>query len=227
MAEKKEKEVKTASSKLNTVLEKNRKLVISCFVAVIAAVAVFIIVEIAASKAKDKNLAAIEALTYELVNDSSSLEEAELTARRDSTLEKVEKYTKKGGVAGVRANMLAAELAYQKKDYEAALAYWDAAAVKSKKSYTAPLANYNKAVCYEQLGKLDEAADAYKAAVDVEDFVLRTHAMFSYGRILETKGQYAEAVKVYQELNDKNPSDTWANLAKTRIIDLKVEGKAE
>lgn len=227
MAEKKEKEVKTASSKLNTVLEKNRKLVISCFVAVIAAVAAFIIVEIAASKAKDKNLAAIEALTYELVNDSSSLEEAELTARRDSTLEKVEKYTKKGGVAGVRANMLAAELAYQKKDYEAALAYWDAAAAKGKKSYTAPLANYNKAVCYEQLGKLDEAADAYKAAVDVEDFVLRTHAMFSYGRILETKGQYAEAVKVYQELNDKNPSDTWANLAKTRIIDLKVEGKAE
>ena len=120
MAEKNEKEVKTASSKLNTVLEKNRKLVISCFVAVIAAVAAFIIVEIAASKAKDKNLAAIEALTYELVNDSSSLEEAELTARRDSTLEKVEKYTKKGGVAGVRANMLAAELAYQKKDYEAA-----------------------------------------------------------------------------------------------------------
>ena len=227
MAEKNEKEVKTASSKLNTVLEKNRKLVISCFVAVIAAVAAFIIVEIAASKAKDRNLAAIEALTYELVNDSSSLEEAELTARRDSTLEKVEKYTKKGGVAGVRANMLAAELAYQKKDYEAALAYWDAAAAKVKKSYTAPLANYNKAVCYEQLGKLDDAAAAYKAAVDVEDFVLRTHAMFSYGRILETKGQYAEAVKVYQELNDKNPSDTWANLAKTRIIDLKVEGKAE
>lgn len=227
MAEKNEKEVKTASSKLNSVLEKNRKVVISCFSAVIAIIAVFIIVEIAVSKSTEKNLAAVEALTYELVNESSSLEEAELTARRDSILEKIEGYTKKGGVAGVRANMLAAELAYQKEDYEASAAYWDAAATKGKKAYTAPLANYNKAVCYEQLGKLDDAVAAYKAAVDVEDFVLRTHAMFSYGRLLETKGQYAEAVKVYQELNDKNPNDSWANLAKTRIIDLKVEGKAE
>lgn len=227
MAEKNEKEVKTASSKLNSVLEKNRKVVISCFSAVIAIIAVFIIVEIAVSKSTEKNLAAVEALTYELVNESSSLEEAELTARRDSILEKIEGYTKKGGVAGVRANMLAAELAYQKEDYEASAAYWDAVATKGKKAYTAPLANYNKAVCYEQLGKLDDALAAYKAAVDVEDFVLRTHAMFSYGRLLETKGQYAEAVKVYQELNDKNPNDSWANLAKTRIIDLKVEGKAE
>ncbi len=227
MAEKNEKEVKTASSKLNSVLEKNRKVVISCFSAGIAIIAVFIIVEIAVSKSTEKNLAAVEALTYELVNESSSLEEAELTARRDSILEKIEGYTKKGGVAGVRANMLAAELAYQKEDYEASAAYWDAAATKGKKAYTAPLANYNKAVCYEQLGKLDDAVAAYKAAVDVEDFVLRTHAMFSYGRLLETKGEYAEAVKVYQELNDKNPNDTWANLAKTRIIDLKVEGKAE
>lgn len=227
MAEKNEKEVKTASSKLNSVLEKNRKVVISCFSAVVAIIAVFIIVEIAVSKSTEKNLAAVEALTYELVNESSSLEEAELTARRDSILEKIEGYTKKGGVAGVRANMLAAELAYQKEDYEASAAYWDAVATKDKKAYTAPLANYNKAVCYEQLGKLDDAVAAYKAAVDVEDFVLRTHAMFSYGRLLETKGQYAEAVKVYQELNDKNPNDSWANLAKTRIIDLKVEGKAE
>ena len=227
MAEKNEKEVKTASSKLNSVLEKNRKVVICCFSAVIAIIAVFIIVEIAVTKSTEKNLAAVEALTYELVNESASLEEAELTARRDSILEKVADYTKKGGVAGVRANMLAAELAYQKEDYEASAAYWDAAASKGKKAYTAPLANYNKAVCYEQLGKLDDAAAAYKAAVDVEDFVLRTHAMFSYGRILETKGEYAEAVKIYQELNDKNPNDSWANLAKTRIIDLKVEGKAE
>jgi len=227
MSEKNEKETKTASTKLNSVLEKNRKLVISSFIAVVVVIVAFILVEIVMSKTKDSNLAAIDALTYELVNGSSSLEEAELTARRDSALEKVEKYTRKGGVAGVRANMLAAELAFQKKDYEAAAAYWQAAAAKGKKAYTAPLANYNLAVCYEQLGKVDEAAAAYKAAADFEDFVLKTHAKFSYGRLLESKGQYKEAVEVYQGLNETNPNDTWANLAKTRIIDLKLEGKAE
>ena len=225
MAEKMEKE--SASSKLNAVLEKNRKAVIICFAVVIAAVAIFVISEIAGSKAKEKNLAAVDALTYELTNGSAELDETALNARRDEVLAKLLPYTKKGSVSGVRANMLAAEIAYQKADYTAALGYWDAAASKDKKAYTAPLANYNKAVCYEQLNQLDEAAAAYKAAADVEDFMLRTHAKFSYGRVLETKGDFAGAAAAYQELNDSKPGDTWANLAKTRLIDLKVQGKAE
>lgn len=225
MAEKEEKE--TVSSKMNAFLEKNRKLIIGLFIAILAAVLIFIAVEIIVAQSTTKNLATVDALTFELTDGSNKLEDAELESRRNDVLVKVEPLTKKGGVAGVRANMLAAELAYQKKDYEAAINYWNGAIAKGKKSYTAPLAYYNKAVCYEQLNKLDDAAETYKVAADNEDFILRTHAKFSYGRVLETQGKYKEAVEVYQALNDSNPDDSWAKLAKTRIISLKVEGKAE
>ncbi|MCQ2592149.1 MAG: tetratricopeptide repeat protein [Treponema sp.] len=223
MSEKIEKE--TASSKLNDFLEKNRKLIIGLFIALVAAVIVVICVSVVGTKTKEKNLAAIDALTYELVNNSVSLEDSELDARRNEIIEKLLPYTKKGGVSGVRANMLAAELSYQKKDYASAVDYWTTVAAKDKKAYTAPLANYNKGVCLEQLNKNEEAADAYKLASQSEDFIFKTHAMFSYGRVLESLGKYDDAVKTYTELNDTDPDDNWAKLAKTRIIDLTVQGK--
>lgn len=217
----------TVSSKLNVFMEKNRKLIIGLFVGIIVAIAAFVVVEIVVSNAKTKNLAAIDQLTYELTDGSGSLEENELAARRDEVLEKLIPYTKKGGVAGVRANMLAADIEYQKKNYESALEYWENAADKDLKSYTASLALYNAGVCYEALNQLDDAAESYKLAADDEDFVLRSHALFCYGRVLETSGKYKEAVESYKELNEKFPGDGWANLAKTRIISLTIDGKAE
>ena len=222
-----EKEIETVSSKLNVFLEKNRKIVLSCFIVVLVAIVVFVVAEIAGSVAKDKNLAAVDALTYELTNGSAALEEDELNARIEDALTKIVPYTKKGGVAGVRANLLAAELAYEKEDYNSAVAYWDAAASKGKKSYTAPLANFNKGVCYEELNDLDNAAAAYKLAADAEDFILKSHAKFSYGRVLESQGNYSAAVEVYQSLVADYESDSWADLAKTRILSLQIEGKAE
>ena len=217
----------TFSKKMNAFLEKNRKIVIGVFGALLLAIIAFIVVEIVISKTATKNLAAVDALSFELTDGSGTLEEADLATRRDSVLEKLVPYTKKSGVAGVRANMLAAEIEYQKKNYEEALAYWDNAAAKGKKAYTASLAYYNKGVCLELLNRLDEAAESYKIASDDDEFLLKSHALFSYGRVLEASGKYAEAVEAYQKLNDEYPDESWTNLAKTRILELKIEGKAE
>ena len=217
----------TVSSKLNAFMEKNRKLIIGLFIVVVVAIAAFIVVEIVLSNAKTKNIAAVDALSFELTDGSGALEDAELAARRDEVLEKLIPYTKKGGVAGVRANMLAAEIEYQKKNYETALEYWENAADKDVKAYTASLALYNAGVCYEALNQLEDAAESYELAAADEDFLLRSHALFSYGRVLEASGKYKEAVEAYQELNAKYPDEDWSNLAKTRIIELKLEGKAE
>ena len=43
----------------------------------------------------------------------------------------------------------------------------------------------------------------------------------------EAKGDFKAAVEAYTALNDRTPEDTWAKLAKTRILTLQVEGKAE
>lgn len=222
-----EKELNTASTKVNSFIEKNKKILVVLIVCVLCLLAGYIIGSIIGANEKAKHLNAIEDISYKLVDGSTSLEEDELAARRNEALESLKSYTKKPGAVGVRANMLAAEIAYQIEDFDAAIEYWTATASKDKKSYTAPIANYNLGACYEEVNKLDEAANAYKAAAEAKDFILKNHAKFSYGRVLETQGKYAEAAVVYTDLNDKNPSDTWAQLAKTRLISLKVEGKIE
>lgn len=220
-------ESQTSSGKLSAFIEKNRVAFISVLVAVVVLLVAFIAVSSVLSKGTDKNLAAIDEISYTLTNESSSLEEAELNARRIDALDKLAAYTSKGGIVGARANLLCAELAYQQTKYEDALSYYKATAAKSPKSYLAPLAIYNAATCYEELNNLEEAAANYKTAADNKDFALKAHAKFSYGRVLEAQGKYADAVAAYTQLNDELPNDTWAKLAKTRIITLKAEGKAE
>ena len=224
MTEKTEK--KTASVKLNTFLEKNRKSVLITFIVVLVLVLGFIAAAITLSVTSKKNLAAVEAYYYELTDTSTSLDDSEITKRATECVEKLAPYTKKAGIAGVRANMLTAELNYLLKNYDTAITYYDAAIAKGKKSYTAPLCMYNKGSCYEELGKLAEAAEAYKAAAEFEDFGMASHAYFSLGRVLEAQGDYAGAVEAYTSLNDKSSDDDWSHLAKTRIIDLQSKGKA-
>ena len=217
----------TTSSKAEKFVSKNAKILIVCVVVIACAVAGYILGNSISSKSSAKALAEIDNISYELTKDSAALETTELDARRATAFEKLVPYAQKGGVVGVRANMLCADLAYQQEKYEDSAKYWEAVATKSKKSYTAPIANYNLGVCYEQLGKLDDAIAAYKKAADAADFTLRAHASYSYGRALEAKGDYKAAVEAYASLNDRTPEDTWAKLAKTRILTLQVEGKAE
>lgn len=225
MAEKIEK--KTTSQKLNSVLEKNRKVLIAVLVIAFVALVGFIVWNVVSTKVAEKNISAIDTISYELTNGSTSLDEAELNARIDTAKEKLEAYTKKSGITGVRANMLSAEIAYAQNDYAKAIEYWTAVIAKGKRSYTAPLAYYQLGVCYEQTKDLSKAAESYKAAAETKGFVMASHALFSYARVLESQNNYAEAVEAYQTIVSSYAEDEWANLAKTRILNLQIQGKAE
>ena len=76
-------------------------------------------------------------------------------------------------------------------------------------------------------GDQAKALEAYKFAAEFEEYGMASHAYFSYGRILETQGKYQEAVDIYKTLSEKFTYDDWSDLAKTRIIELTVQGKAE
>lgn len=223
MTEKKEKT--TASAKLDSFLTKNKKGVIVTFIVILALIIGFLCFEIITSSGSNKNLAAVEAYYYELVTDSNGLDDAAAAKRATECLENLAPYTKKSGIAGLRANFLSAELAYIQEDYEGAIAFYDAAIAKGKKSYTAPICYYNKGVCYEELNKLEDAAQAYRAAAEFEDYVMASHAYFSLGRVLEAQGDYTGAAEAYKTINDKFVDDDWGNLAKTRLIELKNQGK--
>ena len=210
----------TSTNKVNKFLEKNRKVIIVVFIGVIACLIGFIVGVSLSSSQKEKNLSRIDEISFTLTDESNVLEEGELNARRIDALDNLQPLVNKGGIVGARANLLCAELAYQQKNYEDALNYWKNAVAKSPKSYIAPIAYYQIGVCYEQLGKLEDAAQNYKTASESKEFALVPHAKFSYGRVLETMGKTDDAIEVYTDLNDKYPSDDWAKLAKTRIIAL-------
>lgn len=225
MAEKTEN--KTASAKLGGFLEKNRKPVLITFIVALVLVIGFLSVELIMASASKKDLAKVEGYYYELTALSADTEDAEITKKATECIENLASFTKKGGIAGVRANMLSAELAYILKDYDAAIDYYKAAIAKGKKSYTAPICYYNIASCYEELNNLTEAADAYRKAAEFEEFGMSPHAYFSLGRVLEATGDYAGAVEAYKSITSKFSEDDWGNLANTRLIELKVQGKAE
>lgn len=225
MADKTEK--KTTSQKLNSLLEKNRKVLLTILIVLFVALIGYVIWNIVSTKISTKNLAEIETISYELTEKSLALEEDELNARIATAKEKLEPYTKKSGITGVRANMLAAEIAYSQKDYANAITYWSAAFSKGKRSYTAGLIQYQLGVCYEQTNDLAKAAECYRAAAETKGFVLASHALFSYGRVLESQSNYASAIEAYQMILDAFGDDEWANRAKTRILKLQIQGKTE
>ena len=217
----------TTSKKLAGFIEKNKKAFIAILIVLVCCLIGYIIFASVAKSNKAKNLQALDEISYELTSKSSDLEDAEVEARIATAMEKAIPLTKKGGIAGARANMFCAELAFRQEKYEDSANYWKEAAAKAKKTYIAPIAYFNLAVCYENLGNVDSALENYKLAADNKEFVMKTHAKFSYARILETKGDFTAAAEAYKDLTDNFPSDSWANLAKSRLISLKNEGKIE
>lgn len=221
-------EVKTtAGAKTANFLEKNKKGLTAFLCAAVIILLAYIVFTAVSSSAKTKNLQKIDEISYSLTNGSSSLTEDELNARRSKVIEDLDVFLKKSGVVGVRANLLAAEVSYQKNEKMEAVNYWNAAVNADKKAYTAPLAYANMAAAYEDLNQLDDAAAAYKKAWEAKSFIMRAHAGFNYGRILEAQGKYEEAKSVYEAINDELPDDTFAKLAKTRLIQLKIDGQTE
>ena len=217
----------TAGERLSQFMMRHRMQIIVSAAVVIGAIVVYGISAAVVSSSTTKGISFVDTVEYDLTNASDSLSDAEIETRRGDAMTKLTPYLSKGGIVGVRANMLAAGIAYGRKDYAAAKSYWSAAASKGAKSYTAPLAYYNIAVCDENTGNLADAAASYGKAADVKDFPLASHARFSEARTYETLGDYKKAAEAYAKLSAGALGDAWTNLAETRLIALKAEGKTE
>lgn len=222
---KKEKKNVNPEKKLEGFVSNNRKilLIILCVILILAvAFCIFIGVKDSSTK---KNLSAIETIEYNYTKNSSELSQEEIQSRQENVLESLKPYLSKSGIVGVRANLLVADVYFSQKDYQNALNSYKKVASLSKKTYTAPIANYNAGVCSEELGNLEDAYDFYDKAVSAQDFYLVTHALFSQGRVAESLENYDNAQKAYNKLVDSYPDDEWTKLAQSRLISLKIQGK--
>ena len=226
MAEKKF-EKATASERLSQFMLKYRMQIIILTAVIVTGIVAYGVSAAVVSSLTAKGISFVDTVEYEFTKDSDSLSDAEIETRRGEAMTKLTPYLSKGGIVGVRANMLAADITYARKDYAAAKSYWSAAASKGAKSYTAPLAYYNMAVCDENTGNLAEAAANYGKASGVKDFPLASHARFSEARTYEALGDYKKASEAYTKLTAAARADAWTNLAETRLIALKAEGKIE
>lgn len=212
----------TIGEKVSNFLNSRRVIFTSVLVVAVVAVVVYAVSATLITKSNEKGLESIDGITYKLTKDSVNLSEEELEARRTAALDSLTALVKKGGVVGVRANILAGEITYSQKKYDDAAKYWVSAAAKGKKSYTAPLAYFNAATCYEELGNLPEAIVYYEKAASAKDFGMASHAEFNLARVKEANGDAEGALEAYNSVVEKYPNDSWAALAKSRIIALSV-----
>lgn len=220
-------EKKSLSENLGDFILRNLRVIfVFCGVLLLGAVCAVVVISVN-EKTIEKGLGKIDLISYELTNKSYDLSETEIAARQDKAVSSLSELVGKSGIVGVRANILSAEIYYQKKDFENARSAWLAAAQKGKNTYIAPIAFFNAASCSEELGNLDDAAAGYKSASEVKDFYEAAHALFSLGRVQEAKEDFVAAAASYQALVDKSPEDSWAKLAKNRLVSLKISGKVE
>ncbi|MBQ4498206.1 MAG: tetratricopeptide repeat protein [Spirochaetaceae bacterium] len=221
-----ENEKKTFADLLTLFIVKFRFVLLGILVAGILAIVAVGVVSSMNEKAVKAGLTEIDKITDEYATLKFS--ETTDTAKEDELIAKAQAVADKNGpvVVKVRANILVAEIQYGRKNYEAARAAWLAAAEADKKSYTFGLCNYQCGICSDELGDYDSAVAYLNAAAESEDFADVPRALFNIGRIEESRGNYEKAAETYKKLFADYPSDQWATLAKSRLISLSVDGKA-
>ena len=213
----------TVGEKVASYVEMRRTMLVAVLAVLVVAIASFALITGIRSKNSMKGISALDLISYEMTSDSSGLSEEELAERKQKVLSSIEQYTKKSGVVGVRANMLSAEIFYSDKEYAKAADSWVAAFSKGKKSYTASIAAFNAASCYENLGDFSNAEKYYSESVKLSDFLLAGRANFNLGRVREKLGNIDGALEAYNAVIDSEPDSSWGKPSKTQTIKLELK----
>lgn len=131
--------------------------------------------------------------------------------------------------AAQRALFLKGDVLFQDKQYDKASEIFNNFAEKYKKSYLAPIALNNAAVCYENTDQNDKAIDTYKKieSVYASEYPDISHVIFSLGRLYEKKEDYKTSADYYNLITSKYTNSDWTNFARDRIIYLKSAGKID
>ena len=140
-------ENQTLADSLNAKLEKSKGTVIAICAIVAVVIVVIAVCATVKSKSTERGIEKIDSISYTLTDKASELSEEDLAARKDKALEEISSLTGKGGIVGLRANMLVAEIKFSQKKYEEARSAWLKAVDVKKSAYTAPLCYFNAAVC--------------------------------------------------------------------------------
>ncbi|HKL84747.1 MAG TPA: tetratricopeptide repeat protein [Treponemataceae bacterium] len=212
------------SDKVNECLLKNRKVIISAL-GIIAVFFVLLTVFTYLSGQKSKvAFDQLDTIVSEWETAINANDESQLTLVQDdliarlSTIGEKNKHT----FAGVRSNMILAEIYFSKKDWALAQEKYIIAAEKDINAYTAGLCYFNAGTCADELSDFAEAVKWYTKASQTASFTLKPRALFNLGRVEEQMSNKENAIAAYEMLAEQFPSDDWTSLAKSRIIALQL-----
>jgi TolA-binding protein len=137
----------------------------------------------------------------------------------------IAKYPKE--YAGRRALFLKGDIYFRFKDYDNAADAYKKFATDYPKSYDAPIAIYNTAVCYESTGKAKEAEAEYLKIYNnyKGSYALMPKLIFTLGRLAEADKRYAEAEKYYNQISSEYSGSSYSRYAQDRIILMQAEGQ--
>ncbi|MCX7030267.1 MAG: tetratricopeptide repeat protein [Spirochaetes bacterium] len=155
---------------------------------------------------------------------------AKKEAIQKDLLERLDGLVKRPGrlYGSQRALLLRADLRFELAAWDEAAADYRELARRFPASYLAPIALFNAATCIEEKADREGAAALYKDIVTRwKGTSVAPRALFALGRLAEDAGTWDEAKSRYEQLDAEWPSSGWTQLAKNRLIALKVAGKIQ
>ncbi|MGL4981975.1 MAG: tetratricopeptide repeat protein [Treponemataceae bacterium] len=229
MSEKKLDEKKTISQMISIIMIKIRvPLLVIILLSTLGAVGVGIYMSVSEASKKQK-FAELENYTFTLTESRKILTEDEFKEKQEEILQSITEFAEKNikNVVGARAFMAIADIQFEKKNWTEARDAWLQAAEASPKTYTAMISYYNAAVVSEETNDLQSATDYYTRVCESTNFPLISHALFSLARVQDELGNIEIAKTHYEKLVEKFPTDSWADIARTRLAILSTETKTE
>jgi TolA-binding protein len=201
---------------------------------IIIAAAVFLVGYFIYSEVQ-KKVAYNSAVQAELVQDLNDKWTSETDTAKKAALEKdlltqldsvIARFPRQYG--GQRALFIRAGVNYGKKEWEAARKDYELLAERFPKSYLAAISLFDAAICAEEKGDVDHAHALYvKVLTSYKDSIVAPRATFNAGRLDETKGAWEDAQKRYESMDSLYSQSIWTKLAKDRVVQLKIMGKAK
>jgi tetratricopeptide (TPR) repeat protein len=215
----------TISQKINDFLTKNRVVLVTVLAVLLCGFVVTIAYITISGSNKEKAFLSVDTVLENWETLKASKDQSNLSAKEDemiSTLKSVAN-ANKNSYAGERAYNTIAEIYFSRKDWKNAQEQYLAAVKALPKGYTSGINYFNAAVCADELGKPEEALGYYTKASELENFPLKSRAMFNIGRIQEQMSRKADAIATYGKITEQFPDDQWALLAKSRTIALQLQ----
>jgi len=213
------------SQKVNDFLTKNRVVLVTGLAVILCVFIVMITFITITGKNNEKAFISVDTVIENWETLKSDKDQSNLSVKEDdmiATLKSVAN-ANKNTYAGERALNTIAEIYFSRKDWKNAQEQYLAAAKASSKSYTNGINYFNAAVCADEQGNQEEALNLYTKVTVIDNFPMKSRAMFNIGRIQEQLSRKTDAIATYEKMSEQYPDDQWTLLAKSRTLALQLQ----